>query len=208
MNMALSEFGLDNLDQWPRGLKSVVILVACAALLCAGYWLDISSQIDELNVLREKEVQLRQTFELKQHQAANVQVYKTQLVEIHKQFSEMLRQLPNRSEIPGLLEDISKTGIANGLEFQLFAPQAEKTQDFYTELPIKIMVTGNYHQLAQFVSEVAAMDRVVTLHDLKIAQYDPKTVQITDKNKLEETLARRPLQMTITAKTYRYSDAP
>jgi len=136
---------------------------------------------------------LRLDFEKKQHQAANLQQYKAQLVELKKRFSKMLQQLPSKNEMDKLLEDISKTGIASGLKFTLFDPANEVEHDFYVELPINVKVEGNYHQLAVFLSRVAAMGRIVTLHDFAINVKEGKKKQ-----------GRDDLVMQVTAKIYRY----
>ena len=145
--------------------------------------------------MQTKEVSLRSDFESKQHQAANLQAYRNQLQLMNERFGTMLKQLPAKNEMPGLLEEISKTGITSGLKFELFAPQPEVQHDFYIELPIKIIVEGNYMQLALFLSRVAEMNRIVTLHEFSIEGLSSKD---------SKTISEDVLVMNITAKIYRY----
>ncbi|HEC59763.1 MAG TPA: pilus assembly protein PilO, partial [Methylophaga sp.] len=130
-------------------------------------------------------------FEIKQAKAFNLEAYKEQLAEMRVMFSSMLEQLPKKSEVPDLLVDITRTGLINGLEFELFKPEGEKPVDFYAELPIQMTVTGNYHQFGEFVSGVAALPRIVTLHDISMGPMNAATGNMT---------------MNLTAKTYRYFD--
>ena len=187
--MKLSE--LQNLDfsdvsGWPIAAKAAAILAICIAVLAAGFWFDTKNQLDKLGA---KEPELKKTFEAKQHKAANLDEYKAQLEEMERSFGAMLRQLPSKTEVAELLVDISQAGLANGLQFELFKPQNEKPAEFYAELPITIRVTGTYHEFGKFVSDVAALPRIVTLHDFSITPSGDKLV------------------MDVTAKTYRYLEA-
>ncbi len=174
---------------WPKPVKALAIALVFSAVLGAGYWFDTSSQWEMLQVERSKENGLRQTFEFKQSKAANLDAYKQQLAEMKQSFGAMLRQLPSKAEVADLLVDISQTGLASGLEFELFKPEAELHKDFYAELPITIKVTGDYHKFGNFVSGVAALPRIVTLHDATISHASDKDTRLV---------------MSITAKTYRY----
>jgi type IV pilus assembly protein PilO len=145
--------------------------------------------------LQKQEVSLKTDFENKQHQAANLQAYRNQLELMNARFGAMLKQLPAKNEMPGLLEEISKTGVASGLKFELFAPQPEIKHDFYVELPIKISVIGTYMQLAMFLSRVAEMSRIVTLHEFTISGVSSKD---------NKPVSEDELVMSITAKIYRY----
>ncbi|AHE66710.1 type 4a pilus biogenesis protein PilO [Legionella oakridgensis] len=194
-NFSLNELTLENVGQWPKSVKIGVIAFLSILVVGMGYWLIIKSNFEQYEQLKEKEVSLKQEFELKQHQASNLQAYRNQMQIMQERFGNMLKQLPTQNEMPGLLEDISKTGIASGLTFELFAPQPEVQHDFYIELPIKITVVGNYHQLAVFLSRVAAMSRIVTLHDFMIEG------AATDKQK---SGTGDQLIMKMTAKIYRY----
>ena len=141
--------------------------------------------------MEQKESQLKSTFEAKQVKASNLEAYKAQMKEIKVSFASMLQQLPRKNEVADLLIDISRTGLINGLEFQLFKPSGERPVDFYAELPIAMVVTGTYHQLGEFASGIAALPRIVTLHDLSMAPITGGDEQMT---------------MSVTAKTYRYFD--
>jgi type IV pilus assembly protein PilO len=134
------------------------------------------------------------TLEQKSRKAANLEAYKDQLKEMERSFGAMLRQLPNKTEVPNLLVDISQTGLAAGLDEKLFQPTGENKRDFYAELPIKIRLTGSYHAIGNFVSGIAALPRIVTLHDIQVSTADAKTSGADQ------------LQLDITAKTYRYLD--
>lgn len=194
-NSTLSDLTLDNLVQWPRMIKVGVVLVISLLIMGAGYWFIVQGVFDEYDGLVAKEVTLKSEFETKQHQASNLQAYRDQLAQMEERFGTMLKQLPSQNEMPGLLEDISKTGVASGLTFNAFEPTQEVIHDFYIELPINITVVGNYHQLALFLSRVAQMSRIVTLHDFSI--------DITPIDK-EKTDSGDVLTMKITAKIYRY----
>ena len=147
---------------------------------------------DRLERAQNEEQELRLTFENKQRKAANYNAYKDQLAQIEQSFGTMLRQLPGETEIPSLIVDISQTGLAAGLQEKLFVPQAEIPKDFYAEKPIKIRLTGGYHEIGNFVSGIAALPRIVTLHDINIT---PESNSSFDN-----------LSMEVTAQTYRYLD--
>ncbi|WP_131780946.1 type 4a pilus biogenesis protein PilO [Legionella gresilensis] len=191
----LNELTLENVGQWPPLIKYLAALLLAAIIIGFGYLFLIKPNLETHASLLNQEQTLRAEFEQKQRLAANLVAYKLQLQVMKERFGAMLKQLPAENEMPGLLEDISKTGIASGLTFDSFAPQTEVKHDFYIELPIKIAVVGNYHQLAVFVSRVIQMSRIVTLHDFEIKQ------QIDEKQK-------KPigdlLIMQLTAKIYRY----
>jgi type IV pilus assembly protein PilO len=146
----------------------------------------------ELLRVQEEELQLRQTFEQKQKKAANLEAYKEQLREMERSFGAMLRQLPGKTEVPSLLVDISQTGLAAGLEEKLFQPANEVRREFYAELPIKIRLTGSYHELGSFASGIAALPRIVTLHNIEIKPLGKEGLGVDE------------LQLDVTAKTYRY----
>lgn len=185
----------NNVGNWPGVIKALLLLVLCAALLGAGYWFDTRHQIATLEKETKKEEQLKQTFEIKQRKAANLNPLKQQLQEMKQTFGDLLRLLPNKTEIEALLVDISQSGLATGLEFELFKPGPEQPAEFYAVQPIQIQVTGSYHQLAEYVSAVAGLPRIVTQHDIQI-----QPVSATDAG-------RNKLSMRMTAKTYRYLEA-
>lgn len=191
----LKDLTLENVGQWPKAIKLGVVVFMAFLLVAMGYWLIVQENVDEYSKLKTEETTLRTTFEEKQHQASNLNAYRGQIAVMRERFGKMLKQLPTENEMPGLLEDISKTGIASGLTFELFAPLPEVKHDFYLELPIKITVNGNYNQFAVFLSRVAQMNRIVTLHDFVVAQADPDK----HKNNPGDLLG-----MEMTAKIYRY----
>jgi type IV pilus assembly protein PilO len=191
----LNELDLNNIGEWPAPIKAIVILIACAGLAVAVYYLHSESQLARLDQERTTETELRQSFEAKQLKAANLEAYRQQLEEMKESFGAMLRQLPDRTEVAALLVDVSQTGLAAGLEFELFQPQGEQSKEFYAELPIDVRVTGHYHDFGRFISGLAALPRIVTIHDVKIGN----TAGDTGADG-----ARLALQATV--KTYRYLD--
>lgn len=194
-SLELGDLTLDNIGQWPLVIKYVAVGIAAALVIGIGYWIFIQPNFEQYETLQTTEVNLRATFESKQRQAANLDAYRNQLQIMNERFGHMIKQLPAQTEMPALLEDISKTGIAAGLTFELFAPKPEIAHDFYYELPIDITVVGKYHQLAVFLSRIVEMSRIVTLHDFDI-------VAVEDDKKSTETGDL--LRMKILAKIYRY----
>lgn len=185
----LSELDLSTIGSWPVAIKAAVIGVLCALVLVLGYFLHIKNMLDDLERVRGQESELKSEFERKQAKAANLDAYKQQMKEMEVSFGTMLRQLPSKTEVDDLLVDISQTGLSSGIEFELFKPQSEKKIDFYAELPIQISMVGSYHQFGDFVSGIAALPRIVTLHNIS----------------LKDTKGGK-LQMDVQAKTYRYLD--
>ncbi len=191
MSIDLNELEFNDISAWPMPVRVFTIVLICAGIFFMGFWFDTKKQMAELERIEKEEIQLKNTFEPTQHKAANLEAYKAQMVTMKESFGALLRQLPERAEVPGLLEDISHQGLATGLEFKSIRLQPEKQIDFYVELPIEISVIGHYHQLAEFVSNVASLPRIVTLHDFSI------------RHLKQENLSNQ-LVMNITAKTYRY----
>ncbi len=191
MGMDLSEINdlsFENIGEWPVLIKLLTVLVVIGAILGGGYYYLMKDEYATLKKAEKKEISLRKQFENKQAKAVNLEAYRQQLKDMKKSFGVMLRQLPNKTEVAALLVDVSQTGLAAGLEFQLFQPGGEKKKDFYAELPIKIRVVGTYHQFGEFVSGLAALPRIVTVHNVSINR-------AKGSNKLI---------MNATAKTYRY----
>jgi type IV pilus assembly protein PilO len=188
----LNNLDPNNIGSWPLPVKLVLVLLLVAAIGGAGYYFDTQHMIAELKKTEAKETELRQTFEAKWKKVANLDAFRAQLDEMNKSFGAMLRQLPDKTEVADLLVDISQTGLANGLEFQLFKPGGEARRGFYAELPIQLQMSGNYHQFGAFVSGIAALPRIVTIHNVTIKPVGGKM-----------------LNMSATAKTYRYlEEAP
>src|SRR6476469_7658949 len=177
--------------RWPLPFRAAAVAIAFVAVIAIGVyyfvWLDDKPVLDRG---KRKETELKAAFEDRQRKAANFDAYRTQLAEIERDFGAMLRQLPGKTEVPNLLVDISQTGLGAGLEEKLFQPTGEVQKDFYAELPIKLRYTGNYHELGKFVSGIAALPRIVTLHDIDI--------------KPAEKDSTTSLTLDVTAKTYRY----
>ena len=187
----LQSLDVSDIGRWPVAFRAAVIALVFVAVTFAGIWFTIVK--DKAPVLQRAEAEeqeLRVTFENKQRKAANYDAYKTQLAQIEQSFGTMLRQLPGETEIPSLIVDISQTGLAAGLQEKLFQPQAEIPKDFYAEKPIKIQLSGGYHEMANFVSGIAALPRIVTLHDINITT--------------EQQGSFDSLSLEVTAKTYRY----
>ncbi|TKD40122.1 type 4a pilus biogenesis protein PilO [Azotobacter chroococcum] len=188
----LSDLDLNNLGSWPAPVKVITCLLLLISVLALGYNFHLKDLQEQLERVRGEEGTLKQQFATKAFQAANLEAYRRQMAEMETSFGVLLRQLPSDTEVPGLLEDITRTGLGSGLEFEEIKLLQEVAQQFYIELPIQISVVGSYHDLATFVSGVASLPRIVTLHDFEI-----KPVASGDNTKL---------RMKILAKTYRYND--
>jgi len=187
----LQSLDVNDVGRWPLAFRAAVIVIVFIAVAFAGIWFTIiKDKSPQLTRAEAVEQELRVTFENKQRKAANYDAYKAQLSQIEQSFGTMLRQLPGETEIPSLIVDISQTGLASGLQEKLFQPQAEIPKDFYAEKPIKIQLSGGYHEIAKFVSGVAALPRIVTLHNIVIT---PEEQGVYDSLSLE-----------VTAQTYRY----
>lgn len=189
----LNELDINNIGSWPLPVKMVLVVVVCILVSGGAYWFDTQTQIEQLNKIQAEENALKDTLRIKAKKAANLGKLKQQLEEMRVDFKKLSRQLPNKTEVAALLVDISQTGLASGLEFELFKPLAENRKDFYADLPIEIKVKGTYHEFGNFVSGVAALPRIVTLHNINIAP-------------LKQKDAQGKLIMSATAKTYRYLD--
>jgi type IV pilus assembly protein PilO len=187
---------LDTSDpgRWPLPIRVGAVALTFVAVVAVGVYLFvIQEEVPLLERAQQEEVDLRAQFEDRQRKAANFDAYRAQLAEIERDFGAMLRQLPGKTEVPSLLVDISQTGLGAGLEEQLFQPTGEIQKDFYAELPIRLRYTGSYHELGNFVSGIAALPRIVTLHDISIRR-------VSDQASPDE------LALDVTAKTYRYLD--
>jgi type IV pilus assembly protein PilO len=187
----LRSLDANDVGRWPFVFRAAVIGLVFAMVFGFGvYFFIIEDRLPQLKREQQTEMDLRTTFENKQRKAANYDAYKAQLAQMEQSFGTMLRQLPGETEIPSLIVDISQAGLAAGLQENLFQPQPEIPKDFYAEKPIKIILSGGYHEIANFVSGVAALPRIVTLHDIIIT---PEDAERYDRLTLETT-----------AKTYRY----
>jgi type IV pilus assembly protein PilO len=204
----LKQLDFKDIGRWPllfRMLGVAVVLVVLSSLLVWYFVLSDNGNLPELRTAEAEQKTLWATFEEKQRKAANLEAYRQQIAEIERTFGAMLRQLPGKTEVPSLLVDISQTGLAAGLQERLFQPGTESQRDFYAELPIKIQLTGGYHEFGLFVSGIAALPRIVTLHDIKISRANARGGAGASR------AGRAPaptdqLTLDLTAKTYRYLD--
>lgn len=181
------------IGSWPAGPKVGVLAIAFAAIMGAAYWFDWSAQNEQIASETAKEEQLKKTFIEKKTEALDLPLYRKQLEDIEKQFGALLKQLPGKSEIDALLTDINQAGLGRGLQFELFRPApSEITREFYAERPISVKVTGTYHDMGAFASDVGQLPRIVTLNDVTIVADDKKGAAL--------------LTMDATARTFRYLD--
>lgn len=195
MNIAEQLKQFENVDwndfsAWPLVIKFVGVIVVGIGILIAGYIFVIQGEIEDLNKIQKQEKSLRQTFSNKKAMAINLPAYKRQMVEMNQTFGSLLRQLPNSTEVPDLLVDITQAGLGRGLNFVLFKPGKERKKGFYAELPINLKVTGTYHELALFISDVSALPRIVTIGNISLTK---------GKKGADDQLTLRAV-----AKTYRY----
>ncbi len=184
----LSELDFNNVGAWPAALKGIFLLILMALIVGGGYYFYLSEKRAELKMTAQQEVDLRADYENKAAQAANLEAYLLQKQEMNETFGALLRQLPSDTEVPGLVEDITRTAIDSELRIESIALKPEQRSEFYVELPIDIVVEGEYHKIGAFVSAIANLPRIVTLHDFKI----------------EPQGSPQRLKMSILAKTYRY----
>ena len=184
---------LENIGQWPPLAKIVLAIFLALTVIGLGYVGLVSDKIDHLKRVQAEEVTLKASYKAKYHVAANLELFRAQMAEAEEMFATQLRSLPNSHEIPGLLDDITFIGTTSGLEFVKLKWKPEVSQEIYIELPIDIEVNGSYHALGNFVSKIAGLPRIVTLHDFNI--------NLSDKDGTGETL-----NLKLNAKTYRYQE--
>ena len=188
-----ADLDFENVGSWPTGAKAMVIIVLFLALLAGGYYYHLDTLANQLQDAESRELDLRRQFERKSFEVENLEAYKVQLEEMRESFGALVSQLPSDTEVPGLLEDISSKGELNGLRIETIDLRDEILEEFYVELPISISATGSYHDLGAFISGMAGLPRIVTLHDFEIEMSDDDSAN---------------LDMNITARTYRYRDDP
>lgn len=186
----VNELDFNNAGSWPWLIKALMLVIVFALVVGGGYWFFVMEQYVNLDSIAAKEGELKEQYESKAHKVANLAAYKKQMAEMEESFGALLKQLPTDTEVPGLLEDITNTGLGSGLEFQSIVLKPEVSKEFYIELPIEIKVKGSYHELASFVSGVASLPRIVTLHDFDISPMAG---------------GAEVLSMNVKAKTYRYN---
>jgi len=187
----INSLDFDNVGSWPLPIKLLIWVILLVTVMAAGYYYHIEALQVELAKVEAQEVELKKDFEKKAFQAANLDAYRQQMVEMEESFGALVSQLPSDTEVPGLLEDITNKGLLNGLDIASIDLQAETAKEFYVELPIAISASGSYHDLGAFISGMAGLPRIVTLHDFTIS------LSGDDANHL---------RMSIIAKTYRYKD--
>jgi type IV pilus assembly protein PilO len=185
----LNKLDLKTLADWPLPTKLVALALLCLAIVLAGWWLDWRTGMESLEGARQKETELRGVFTTKKNQAINLDAYKKQFADIEQAFGALLKQLPNKQEMDALITDVNQAGLGRGLQFDLFKPEAESVSEFYAETPIRVKVTGGYHDVAAFVSDVSKLSRIVTLHEIGM---EPGKDGV--------------LNMDAVVKTYRYLD--
>jgi len=189
-NIDPTEIRLDNIGRWPLFVRIFGCVAIFIAVLAACYVLIIADLNKKLDQTIKKETELRDTFRLRSYEAANLQAYREQMIELEERLQTLINQLPSDTEVPGLLEDITETGLSSGLSIESIVLENEKAHDYYIELPISITAKGGYHDFATFISGVSGLPRIVTLHDFAI-----------------NNSGLNLLSLSITAKTYRYKDS-
>ncbi|MEM7220310.1 MAG: type 4a pilus biogenesis protein PilO [Pseudomonadota bacterium] len=189
-NFDVNDLDVNNMGSWPSPVKGIIMALVLFIVLLLGYQLYLSDKRDMIEQKEREHAQLREDYQRKHFKAANLDAYRRQKKEMEATFGTLLRQLPSDTEVPGLLEDITRAALDNALTIESIKLEPERRSEFYVELPIDITVLGDYHMLGSFVSSVADLSRIVTLHDFEIAPTTGPTL----------------LRMSITAKTYRYLD--
>lgn len=185
----LNKLDLRTLADWPLPSKLAALGLLCVAIVLAGWWFDWRSGMETLDAAKQKETELRSVFVTKKNQAINLEAYTKQLADIEQAFGALLKQLPNKQEMDALITDVNQAGLGRGLQFDLFKPEAETVSEFYAETPIRVKVTGGYHDVAAFVSDVSKLSRIVTLQNISM-----------------EPAKDGVLNMDAIIKTYRYLD--
>ena len=185
----INNLNMDTLADWPMSSKLAALGLLCAAIVTAGWWFDWRGGMETLDTARQKETELRGVFTTKKNQAVNLEAYQKQLADIEQAFGALLKQLPNKQEMDALITDINQAGLGRGLQFELFKPQTETVSEFYAETPINVKVTGGYHDVAAFASDVAKLPRIVTMQGIAMDPTKDGT-----------------LNMDAIVKTYRYLD--
>jgi len=185
----LNKLDLKTLADWPLPTKLAALGLLCVAIVLAGWWFDWRSGMETLDATKQKETELRGVFTTKKNQAINLDAYTKQLADIEQAFGALLKQLPNKQEMDALITDVNQAGLGRGLQFELFKPEAETISEFYAETPIRVKVTGGYHDVAAFVSDVSKLSRIVTLQNISM-----------------EPAKDGVLNMDAIVKTYRYLD--
>ena len=191
----INDLDFNNAGSWPGPIKAIVLVVLFVAIVFGGYWFLVKDQYTQLERVAAEEQKLKEQYESKAFKVANLVAYREQMEDMKESFGALLKQLPADTEVPGLLEDITNTGLGSGLTIEQIKLKPEVSQGFYIELPMDIVVSGTYHDIASFVSGVASLPRIVTLHDFTISPGSKK----------QSTMSGDQLRMSVSAKTYRYA---
>ena len=194
-NFDPNDIDFNNAGSWPAPVKSIVLFVLFSAIIFGGYWFIVKDQYASLERVAKEESSLKEQYESRAFKVANLEAFRGQMEEMQESFGALLKQLPAKTEVPGLLEDITNTGLGSGLDIKYIQLKPEVSREFYAELPMEIQVSGTYHDIASFVSGVASLPRIVTLHDMKITSGSSTAGREGYEN----------LNMSVTAKTYRYN---
>lgn len=201
MNLSdLSNLDFSNTGSWPWLAKAIAVIVVIAAVAGAGYWFFTQHQLEELRKVEQTEQQLRTDFAQKQQVMANLDAYRAQIEEMQESLDTLLQQLPTRTEMPDLIDNVSDTGRRNGLDFSLFQPQNEQQQEFYAAKPIAIRARATYHQFGAFISSIGALSRIVTLEKANLADAQGRGITQAEGD-------TKPLNIEATLQTYRYLEA-
>lgn len=192
----VNDIDFNNAGSWPAPVKAIVLIAIFSALVFGGYWFLIKDQYEQFDRIASEEKTLKEQYESRAYKVANLEAFREQMQEMQQSFGALLKQLPAKTEVPGLLEDITNTALGSGLEIKSIQLRPEVSKEFYVELPMEIEVTGTYHDIASFISGVASLPRIVTLHDMVI-NYQSKSSGDVSSSEI--------LKMVVSAKTYRYS---
>ncbi len=198
--MNLNDIDFENIGGWPLALRLTAAFLLLSSVLGGGFYFFTQHSIAKLEQTENKEKSLKSEFKKKQGKAANLEAYRAQMLEMETRFGSMLRQLPKKAEVADLLVEISQTGLSNNLEFSLFKPSDESRKEFYAELPVSIIVTGTYHDFGGFATGLAALPRIVTIHNLSMIPIKSGSIQAGDID------VDQKLSISLIAKTYRYLD--
>ncbi len=202
--MNLNELDFENIGSWPLAARLEAVFIVFAIVVCGGFYYFTQDAIAQLDSVKAKEQPLKDEFKRKQGKAANLDAYKQQMAEMEKSFGSMLKQLPQKTEVADLLVEISQTGLSNNLEFSLFKPSGEVRKEFYSELPVNIKVTGTYHDFGGFATGIAALPRIVTIHNVNMV---PVKGSVKRKGQSATDIDKdTKLTISLVAKTYRYLD--
>ncbi len=203
--MNLNELDFENIGGWPLAARLGAVFIVFAIVVGGGFYYFTQDSIAQLEAVKAKEEPLKKEFKSKQGKAANLEAYKQQMLEMEKSFGSMLKQLPQKTEVADLLVEISQTGLSNNLEFSLFKPSGEARKEFYAELPVNIKVTGTYHDFGGFATGIAALPRIVTIHNITMTPIK-KSAKTKAQSGNAEFDKDTKLTISLVAKTYRYLD--